>query len=137
MRDFNQLKSNCTIQRNRIIPTFHVEQNYLPILNYYYNTTIMNNEINYLNEIELALNVNFIKVIWNDKIKFKTVKIDNCFKCFFGTKNLGYIANTNDSLLFIDNIDIIQGNVSEINTFINKVTNHLNKKALLSQISMN
>ena len=48
----------------------------------------MNNEINYLNEIELALNVNFIKVIWNDKIKFKTVKIDNCFKCFFGTKKI-------------------------------------------------
>jgi hypothetical protein len=97
----------------------------------------MNNEINYLNEIELALNVNLSSLILNDKIKFKTVKIDNCFKCFFGTKNLGYIANTNDSLLFIDNIDIIQGNVSEINTFINKVTNHLNKKALLSQISMN
>ena len=93
----------------------------------------MNNEINYLNEIEIALNVNLSSLIYN----FKTVKVDNCFKCFFGTKNLGYIANSNESLLFIDNIDIIQGNILEIDTFINKVTRQLNKNALLSQISMN
>ena len=93
----------------------------------------MKNEINYLNEIEVALNVNLSSLIYN----FKTVKVDNCFKCFFGTKNIGYIANSNESLLFIDNKDIIQGNVFEIDSFINKVTRHLNKNALLSQISMN
>ena len=93
----------------------------------------MNNEINYLNEIEIALNVNLSSLIYN----FKTVKVDNCFKCFFGTKNIGYIANSNESLLFIDNKNTIQGNVLEIDTFINKVTRQLNKNALLSQISMN
>ena len=97
----------------------------------------MKSKINYLNEIEVALNVNLSSLIWNDKIKFKTVKVDNCFKCFFGTKNIGYVANSNESLLFIDNKDIIQGNVLEIDSFINKVTRHLNKNALLSQISMN
>ena len=97
----------------------------------------MKNKINYLNEIEVALNVNLSSLIWNDKIKFKTVKVDNCFKCFFGNKNIGYIANSNESLLFIDKIDTIQGNVLEIDTFINRVTRHLNKNALLSQISMN
>lgn len=97
----------------------------------------MKSKINYLNEIEVALNVNLSSLIWNDKIKFKTVKVDNCFKCFFGTKNIGYVANSNKSLLFIDNKDIIQGNVLEIDSFINKVTRHLNKNALLSQISMN
>jgi hypothetical protein len=97
----------------------------------------MKSKINYLNEVEVALIVNLSSLIWNDKIKFKTVKVDNCFKCFFGTKNIGYVANSNESLLFIDNKDIIQGNVFEIDTFINKVTRHLNKNALLSQISMN
>lgn len=93
----------------------------------------MKSKINYLNEIEVALNVNLSSLIYN----FKTVKVDNCFKCFFGTKNIGYVANSNKSLLFIDNKDIIQGNVFEIDSFINKVTRHLNKNALLSQISMN
>ena len=93
----------------------------------------MENKINYLNEVEVALNVNLSSLIYN----FKTVKVDNCFKCFFGTKNIGYIANSNESLLFIDKIDTIQGNVLEIDTFINRVTRHLNKNALLSQISMN
>ena len=93
----------------------------------------MKSKINYLNEIEVALNVNLSSLIYN----FKTVKVDNCFKCFFGTKNIGYVANSNESLLFIDNKDIIQGNVFEIDSFINKVTRHLNKNALLSQISMN
>jgi hypothetical protein len=93
----------------------------------------MKSKINYLNEVEVALIVNLSSLIYN----FKTVKVDNCFKCFFGTKNIGYVANSNESLLFIDNKDIIQGNVFEIDTFINKVTRHLNKNALLSQISMN
>lgn len=93
----------------------------------------MENKINYLNEVEVALNVNLSSLIYN----FKTVKVDNCFKFYFGNKNIGYIANSNESLLFIDKIDTIQGNVLEIDTFINRVTRQLNKNALLSQISMN